>query len=107
MWRRHAALALNGTAGVRISGKEPPSYAAQLPTPTGRSVQQGDILPKVGGSASEFCGLGDENRSETRLVPLISTPWTRGSILQEKMRNVAFFWFIIQSPSLRRKMHDR
>src|SRR5215217_3840320 len=28
-----AALALNGTAGVPVSGKEPPSYAAQLPTP--------------------------------------------------------------------------
>jgi hypothetical protein len=28
-------LALNGTAGVRVSGKEPPSYAAQLPTPIG------------------------------------------------------------------------
>src|SRR5215208_4188443 len=41
MWRRQDALALNGTAGVRVSGKEPPSYAAQLPTPTGRSVQQG------------------------------------------------------------------
>src|SRR3954462_4197870 len=35
MWRRKAALALNGTAGVRVSGKEPPSYAAQLPTPIG------------------------------------------------------------------------
>src|SRR3954462_2655729 len=35
MWRRKAALALNGTARVRVSGKEPPSYAAQLPTPIG------------------------------------------------------------------------
>src|SRR5215208_8486292 len=35
MWRRQAALALNGTAAVRVSGKEPPSYAAQLPTPIG------------------------------------------------------------------------
>src|SRR5215213_11703664 len=35
MWRRHAALALNGTAGVRVSGKGPLSYTAQLPTPTG------------------------------------------------------------------------
>src|SRR4051812_29414495 len=34
MWRRQAALALNGTAGVRVSaGKESPSYASQLPTP--------------------------------------------------------------------------
>src|SRR4051794_18183341 len=33
MWRRHAALAWNGTARVRVSGKQPPSYAAQLPTP--------------------------------------------------------------------------
>src|SRR4051794_37116550 len=35
MWRRQAALALNGTAGVRVSGKGPPSYAAQLPMPIG------------------------------------------------------------------------
>src|SRR3954469_19531669 len=41
MWRRQATLALNGTAGVRTSGKGPSSYTAQLPTPTGRSVQQG------------------------------------------------------------------
>src|SRR3954452_4547224 len=41
MWRRHAALALNGTAGVQASGKGASSYTAQLPTPTGRSVQQG------------------------------------------------------------------
>ena len=39
MWRRQAALALNGTAGVRVSGKGPSSYTAQLPTPTGRSLQ--------------------------------------------------------------------
>src|SRR5215213_7569801 len=43
MWRRQAALALNGTAEIRVSGKEPSSYTAQLPTPTGRSVQQGDV----------------------------------------------------------------
>src|SRR5215213_4202768 len=42
MWRRQAALALNGTAEIQASGKEPSSYTAQLPTPTGRSVQQGD-----------------------------------------------------------------
>src|SRR3954454_18663542 len=42
MWRRQAALALNGTAGVQALGKEPLSYTAQLSTPTGRSVQQGD-----------------------------------------------------------------
>src|SRR3954471_24628721 len=41
MWRRHAALALNGTAGVRVSGKGSPSYITQLSTPTGRSMQQG------------------------------------------------------------------
>src|SRR5215203_4422317 len=41
MWRRQAALALNGTAEIRVSGKEPSSYTAQLPTPTGRSMQQG------------------------------------------------------------------
>src|SRR4051794_15769209 len=42
MWRRQAVLALNGTAGVHASEKGPSSYTAQLPTPTGRSVQQGD-----------------------------------------------------------------
>src|SRR4051795_9026636 len=41
MWRRQAVLALNGTAGVQASEKGPSSYTAQLPTPTGRSVQQG------------------------------------------------------------------
>ena len=41
MWWRQGALALNGTAGVQASGKGPSSYTAQLPTPTGRSVQQG------------------------------------------------------------------
>src|SRR3954452_25261729 len=41
MWRRQAVLALNGTAGIRVSGKGPSSYTAQLPTPTSRSVQQG------------------------------------------------------------------
>jgi hypothetical protein len=35
------AVTLNGTAGVRVLVKESPSYAAQLPTPTGRSMQQG------------------------------------------------------------------
>src|SRR4051794_10432272 len=45
MWRRQAALALNGTAGVQASGKGPSSYTAQLPTPTGRSVQQGVSAP--------------------------------------------------------------
>ena len=40
MCRRQAALALNGTSGVRTSEKGPPSYTAQLPTPTGQSVQQ-------------------------------------------------------------------
>src|SRR3954447_85114 len=41
MWRRQAALALNGTAEIQASGKGPSSYTAQLPTPTGRSLQQG------------------------------------------------------------------
>ena len=40
MWRRQAALALNGTTGIQASGKGLSSYAAPLPTPTGRSVQQ-------------------------------------------------------------------
>src|SRR3954453_3679443 len=44
MWRRQAALALNGTAEIQASGKGPSSYTAQLPTPTGRSVQQGGKL---------------------------------------------------------------
>src|SRR5215208_8063067 len=41
IWRRQVALALNGTAEIQASGKGPSSYTAQLPTPTGRSVQQG------------------------------------------------------------------
>src|SRR4051794_11083397 len=41
MWRRQAALALNGTADIQASGKGPSSYTAQLPTPTGRFMQQG------------------------------------------------------------------
>src|SRR3954453_7637009 len=53
MWRRQAALALNGTAGVQASGKGPSSYTAQLPTPTGRSVQQGATTPLGTGSAGE------------------------------------------------------
>src|SRR5215213_10979151 len=44
MWRRQAALALNGTAEIQASGKGPSSYTAQLPTPTGRSMQQGGSL---------------------------------------------------------------
>src|SRR3954454_4786113 len=52
MWRRQAALALNGTAEIQASGKGPPSSTAQLPTPTGRSMQQGvDVfvaVPAVG-----------------------------------------------------------
>src|SRR4051812_31467088 len=44
MLRRQAVLALNGTAGVQASEKGPSSYTAQLPTPTGRSVQQGAFI---------------------------------------------------------------
>src|SRR3954463_11656625 len=50
MWRRQAVLALNGTAGVQASEKGASSYTAQLPTPTGRSVQQGDgeaVVPGI------------------------------------------------------------
>src|SRR3954469_12884218 len=47
MWRRQAALALNGTAGVQASEKGPSSYTAQLPTPTGRSVQQGELQAQI------------------------------------------------------------
>src|SRR3954453_13253987 len=45
MWRRQAALALNGTAGIQASGKGLSSYTAQLPTPTGRSMHQGASTP--------------------------------------------------------------
>src|SRR3954453_19039973 len=48
MWRRQAALALNGTAEIQASGKGPSSYTAQLPTPTGRSMQQGGGLAQLG-----------------------------------------------------------
>src|SRR3954447_21962436 len=58
MWRRQAALALNGTAGIRVSGKGPSSYTAQLPTPTGRSVQQGDLLPDAGARYGWLIRLG-------------------------------------------------
>jgi hypothetical protein len=34
---------LNGTAEIQASGKGPSSYTAQLPTPTGRSMQQGAL----------------------------------------------------------------
>src|SRR4051794_36419547 len=33
MWRRQAALALNGTAEIQASGKGQSSYTAQLPAP--------------------------------------------------------------------------
>src|SRR4051812_17070478 len=56
MWRRQAALALNGTAGIQASGKGPSSYTAQLPTPTGRSVQQGGI--EAPGQAKKRAMLG-------------------------------------------------
>src|SRR4051812_22889646 len=51
MWRRQAVLALNGTAGGQASEKGPSSYTAQLPTPTGRSVQQGG-MPSIFESGS-------------------------------------------------------
>src|SRR3954447_2055802 len=53
MWRRQAVLALNGTAGVQASEKGPSSYTAQLPTPTGRSVQQG--VRAVQGDGADAC----------------------------------------------------
>src|SRR3954471_2951001 len=56
MWRRQAALALNGTAEIQASGKGPSSYTAQLPTPTGRSMQQGALLP-IGSSNQALTGL--------------------------------------------------
>src|SRR3954468_17404539 len=67
MWRRHAALALNGTAGVQASEKGPSSYTAQLPTPTGRSVQQGEFKAQAvkrlldgGKGLSEVAGQSGE-----------------------------------------------
>ena len=56
MWWRQAALALNGTAGVRALGKGSPSYTARLPTPIGRSVQQGVTL----GLFAAFYGVVDD-----------------------------------------------
>src|SRR3954465_12927408 len=56
MWRRQAVLALNGTAGVQASEKGPSSYTAQLPTPTGRSMQQGAILLQFFGPAATGSG---------------------------------------------------
>jgi hypothetical protein len=47
-------LALNGTVGVQASGRGPSSYAAQLPTPTGRSVQQGAPEVFFGQAYSNF-----------------------------------------------------
>src|SRR3954447_25048237 len=55
MWRRQAALALNGTAPVPALGEGASSYTAQLPTPTGRSVQQGGVsLEKFGRIKNTF-----------------------------------------------------
>src|ERR671928_1488692 len=54
MWRRQAALALNGTVGIQAFGKGPPSYVARLPTPTGRSVQQGGAMRQPGIGQSVF-----------------------------------------------------
>src|SRR5215218_9941525 len=62
MWRRQAVLALNGTAGVQASEKGPSSYTAQLPTPTGRSVQQGDPVALLG-NAVPAGGIGLERHS--------------------------------------------
>src|SRR3954467_10026911 len=58
MWRRHAALALNGTAGIRVSGKGPSSYITQLSTPTGRSMQQGAV-ERLGGRSRSLFTSGD------------------------------------------------
>jgi len=56
MWRQ-AALALNGTAGIQASEKGPSSYTAQLPTPTGRSVQQGGTHSICRATYPIFAGL--------------------------------------------------
>src|SRR4051794_30654509 len=79
MWRRQAALALNGTAGVQASGRGPSSYTAQLPTPTGRSVQQG--AHPVDMVFGRFCslvpiyvlGLGGPVGTEGSMVPVVVT----------------------------------
>src|SRR5215208_4186460 len=54
MWRRQAALALNGTAEIQASGKGPSSYTAQLPTPTGRSMQQGGDMRLASSNAGNI-----------------------------------------------------
>src|SRR3954453_7966521 len=73
MWRRQAVLALNGTAGVQVSGKGPSSYTAQLPTPTGRSVQQGDYVCQRSASSllasRGICCIGGKGRAARRLRP--------------------------------------
>src|SRR4051794_38032574 len=80
MWRRQAALALNGTAGVQASGKGPSSYTAQLPTPTGRSVQQGGTgydLPLLRSFRSAILAsksLGSEKCRAQLDVPRTSLP---------------------------------
>src|SRR3954452_17239488 len=50
MWRRQAVLALNGTAGIQTAEKGSSCYTAQLPTPTGRSMQQGGFPQPTGQS---------------------------------------------------------
>src|SRR5215203_4985987 len=67
MWRRQAALALNGTAEIRVSGKEPSSHNAQLPTPTGRSVQQGASPPSFPPGVPGFVSKPSSSREEVHL----------------------------------------
>src|SRR3954468_19018074 len=67
MWRRQAALALNGTTGIQASGKGLSSYAAPLPTPTGRSVQQcqvGPLLDQLGSPVASFTADGAFDRDD-------------------------------------------
>src|SRR3954466_251171 len=70
MWRRQAVLALNGTAGVQASEKGPSSYTAQLPTPTGRSVQQGDLGLQIAGFPNLFSITGPGSPSVLCNMPV-------------------------------------
>src|SRR3954454_5144876 len=85
MWRRQVALALKGTAGVQASGKGPSSYTAQLPTPTGRSVQQGDLTPLKPQQ------LGCRCRRQPSLIQIsqhLEPCWQRSDILIGRLQGI-------------------
>ncbi|MGH3102349.1 MAG: hypothetical protein ACRDPU_15285 [Thermoleophilia bacterium] len=60
-------MALNGTAEIQASGKGPSSYTAQLPTPTGRSMQQGGTEHLAAGSAEALAVRKAEQAETQRL----------------------------------------